>query len=965
METIQKIQKERTLLGTSILALLLTCCSPCLLAQPAPNAFIREYVAAWNQGSGGVASAVTDVNLDGLEDVVRFNQAKELQIFLQLSDGSFVMHKSFDAVNFTQWNILGIPMNSDRWLDWVSSGNRSGINYWTSDSTGSYEYLLDFRYRFLAQGASALDINGDGSLDLFFCSDYSENYTLNSSGQFPFDSVNMIPQSHPDPDFRAGNYASVWEDINGDGQPDLYLSKCFSFAVHPSDPRRINQLYLSQSDGSYRESAHDWNIADSAQSWAAAFADVNNNGLMDLLVINHDEPAALYMNRGDYYERSEAFEDLGLQFQSIQVIAQDFDCDGYVDFLITGEKATVLMNQKGNGFIERPELLGRYRTSISSAQTGDFNGDGYLDIYATRHGLINNSSGQDDILLMNAFTSQENHFIRFQIIDSTHYSMSGIQVKARVFSDLGMQSRTLRVGESYGLCGSNILHFGLGNNSSVDSVVFDWPNGRTETYFPSLVNTTYLYTSGVGLRAEKEVAFSHSCFEFGDTSQILELNEDSPDLSIYHNDREISFAQSQNLNETGRYFWFDRDASGAWIRAKASLLAPAAPPITNLSHTGSIALCNREQIMIEPQNHENFMYWNTGDTSPTLRIDQAGIYEAVFSSCSDTFVSDPLEVSVLPEIHLTVENDTVGKGERAMLRADGENIRWYENADSEAALQEGSNVFIISQLDRDTALYAESREFFSRDEVSIGPVIDENNLKITDPWFSAEIEFAVQSHCELKQISVHTIDSGRREFQLLNALGQVIERKTFNLDSNQEYTIDLGWELLPDALYSLRTGAAINFEEFEVLGPQLYSIDLGNFSFPFGDGQHITITGTNGGLQEFYYFSNWIIQPPSDTCISERKAVKGIIDSTVSSPQAFELPIRVFPNPASDRITVKGTKPGAGTLIIRDSYGKLVYESSWDGISKVIPCHSWPSGMYILSAEQEGVHNREVFIITH
>lgn len=965
METLQKTQKERTLLEKNVLILFFICCAAILPAQTESYEFTREYVEAWKQGGGGVASAVTDVNLDGLEDVVRFNQAKELQIFLQLPDGSFQMHQSFDALNFTQWNILGFPMNDDRWLDWVSSGNRSGINYWTSDSTGGYEYLLDFRYRFLAQGASALDITGNDSLDLFFCSDYSENYTLSSSGQLPFDSLSIIPQSHPDPDFRAGNYASVWEDINGDGQADLYLSKCFSSAVHPSDPRRINQFYLSQSDGSYLESAHDWNVADSAQSWAASFADVDNDGLMDLLVINHDAPAALYMNRGDHFERSQAFEDLGLQFQSIQVIAQDFDCDGYVDFLVTGEKATVLMNQKGSGFVERPELLGRYTTSISSAQTGDFNQDGYLDIFATRHGLINNPRNQDDILLSNPFHSSGNHFIRFQIIDSTHYTMSGIQVKARLFSDLGMQSRTLRVGESYGLCGSNILHFGLGENSSIDSVVFDWPGGRSETYFPNEVNTTYLYTSGVGLSAEREVLFPHECFGPGDTTQILELDESSPDLNIYHNDMEISFLQSQNLHQTGRYFWVDRDESGAWMRAKATSLAPPSPANTTLSQSGNIALCKRQEIVIEPLNHENFLYWNTGDTSPTLTIDEAGIYEAVFRNCADTFVSDPLEVSILPEIDLSVENDTVNRGERAMLRARGENIRWYENEDSEVALQEGSTVFIISQLDRDTTLYAESREFFSSDEVAIGPVIEEDNLKMTDPWFSAEIEFVAHTNCELKQISVHTIDSGRREFQLLNPLGERIERKTFNLDSNQEYTIDLGWELEAGKLYSLTTNVGINLEEFGFQGPQLYSIELGDNAFPIGDGEHITITGTNRGIQEFFFFSEWVIQPPADTCTSERKPVRGVIDPTVSIARAFDSQLRVFPNPASDQITVERLHTARGILTVRDSYGKMIFESSWNGSRKVIPCHSWPSGMYILSLDQAGVQDREVFMITH
>jgi len=965
METIQKITKYQTLLEKVRILLCISILIGIYCVHAQSQSFSRQYIDELRRGSGGVAVAVTDVNLDGLEDIVRFNNARELQILLQLPDGEFEMHESFAPLVFRQWNILGLPLNEDRWLDWISAGNDSGVNYWISDSIGGYEYLLDNRYKFFAQGSNAIDFDESGSLDIFMCSDLSENYTLKNEDGIPFDRERVLPPSHPDSFFRSGNYGSVWEDINEDGKPDLYISKCSIFANHPSDPRRINQFYISQPDGSYIEVAQEWNIADSAQSWASAFADVDNDGLMDLLVINHDEPAALYMNQGDEFQKSQAFEELNLQFNSVQVLARDFDCDGHVDFLITGERATILLNDQEGGFSEHADLLGRYQNSISSAQIGDFNQDGYLDIFSTRHGLYNNPQDRDDILLLNPFSSTKNNFIRFQIVDSSYFKMSGTQVEVRLYSDLGMQRRTLRVGESYGVCGSNILHFGIGEDSAVDSVVFTWPGGKKESYIPPQVNTLFLYTAGVGMRAERELEFANSCFSVGDTTRILGIDPRSDDLRLYYNENEWNYGENQGVSEEGRYFWIDRDSSGAWFRASPLYLSADIDIDSRLNFSGELEVCGRDALFLEPLNSEHFLFWNTGEMNSTLMVEEPGLFQAIFSHCGDTVLSEWVDVDYRPDITIRAINDTVGIGTRAMLRAVGSDINWYEFEDSEVPLQRGSGLFIISQLDRDTVLFAESQMQFERKDLNVGPLISEENSALPNPWFNAQIEFTALSDCRLKEITVRAVEAGRREFILRNLDGQVIERSGFSLDSHTIHKIDLGWNLSGGTSYVLTTDGAINFSEFDFSGPQLYQVDQDSFDYPYTDGEYISITGTNGGIDEFYYYSNWVIEVPPDTCASERVPVRGIIDSSLSgSSRAGHSALEVFPNPAADFVMVKVSGIENGLLQFRSADGRKVFEGVMNRGAHRIPCHSWPAGMYIAHFEQGNTSAQKlVFIV--
>jgi hypothetical protein len=617
----------------------------------------------------------------------------------------------------------------------------------------------------------------------------------------------------------------------------------------------------------------------------------------------------------------------------------------------------VLINDGTGQFTTHPDLLGIYQHSLSTAQIGDFNQDGYLDIFAARHNLYNNPGPREDIVLLNPYYDNGNNFIRFQILDSAVYRMDGIQVRAQLFSQHGMQTRTLRVGESYGVCGSNILHFGLGSDPKVDSVVFEWPGGDIETYYPQEVNELYLYTRGTGIRKELVPSASVLCITPGDSVQLDHIDEQPRDLTVYRNEVEISYRPNEGLLEPGRYFWVGRDDSGAWIRNKPMILSGHLDVDTRLTFEGQQDLCHNEIISLRPADPARFLYWNTGKSQPELFIDKEGLYRAAFSNCQDTVFSDSLSVSIRSEISISAQNDTVARGERAVLRASGNQVYWYEDIDDITALQSGSSIFLINSLERDTVFYVASRQFFERPNLSLGPTIDQENAKAPNPWFNPAMEFSVLSDCQLKEITVRAAVDGERSFVLSDFNGQILQRYSTSLEADSNYRLPLNWTLEQGNDYILSTDASVNFDEFNVSGPQLYQPDLSSVHFPYSDGEFLSITGTNGGLNEFYSFTNWVIEVPPDTCFSERIAVRGIVEQSVSDELtgSSENISRVYPNPAQDHIFIWHHRAKDRKLEVFSIDGKRVYDKKLSTARERISTAGWPTGLYLFN-----IHDGEV-----
>ena len=185
---------------------------------------------------------------------------------------------------------------------------------------------------------------------------------------------------------------AAWVDFDNDGLYDL-------FCAGIGDP---HSLYRNKGGGVFTDVTSDTGLQDPRGGWAALAADFDNDGDEDLYVTRDGWMGrglnSLYLNEG-----SVSFADAGVRLgvadgsDSFTAAAADYDKDGYLDIYVANGVSTpegspnVLYHNKGNGYFEEISLqagVANSGNSIGSAW-GDYNGDGYPDLYVANYGNPN------------------------------------------------------------------------------------------------------------------------------------------------------------------------------------------------------------------------------------------------------------------------------------------------------------------------------------------------------------------------------------------------------------------------------------------------------------------------------------------------------------------------------------------------------------------------------------------------
>lgn len=257
---------------------------------------------------------------------------------------------------------------------------------------------LDFFYVYNGGGVAVGDLNGDGRSDLYFAGNAVSNRLYLNQGDFQFQEVTDA----------AGVAASdVWStgvtlvDINQDGRTDLYVS-----VGGPSDvvDGRANRLFVNQGVGpngipTFRERAEEYGIADSSYSTHAAFFDSDQDGDLDLYVLNtttvrnRNRPGApsdsnldrFYRNDGDG-TFSEVSAEVGITQTGfgLGLAISDMNRDGWPDVYVANDLHTrdrLYLNDGDGTFTDRSRRYLRHQSySAMGVDVADVNNDARSDI---------------------------------------------------------------------------------------------------------------------------------------------------------------------------------------------------------------------------------------------------------------------------------------------------------------------------------------------------------------------------------------------------------------------------------------------------------------------------------------------------------------------------------------------------------------------------------------------------------
>ena len=220
------------------------------------------------------------------------------------------------------------------------------------------------------------DFDGDGDIDLYsgtydpITSSYKHYLFKNSMGQFT-DVANEAGLKHKGNESSAG-----FADFDNDGFFDLYIVK---------DGGDI--LYKNIAEGKFDDITSESKIESKQGGNDVLFFDMDHDGDLDLYRLTSDNNIML-LNKSDgsFEDQSHKMGVYNKGTISRDAVFGDFDEDEDIDLIVVNENASNIFysNQRQGYFKDITESSGLKSTGGSSSITaGDYNNDGFLDLFIT------------------------------------------------------------------------------------------------------------------------------------------------------------------------------------------------------------------------------------------------------------------------------------------------------------------------------------------------------------------------------------------------------------------------------------------------------------------------------------------------------------------------------------------------------------------------------------------------------
>lgn len=229
-----------------------------------------------------------------------------------------------------------------------------------------------------AAGAVFADYDGDGWLDLLVTGvNESPSSLLRNMGNGHFKDVTaesgLASLKH--------SFSASFADYDRDGDLDLYVA-------HWAPPQNSAQLWRNNGDKTFSDITQQAGLSDNGMNdFAANFADIDNDGWLDLLIAADFDTSQIYRNnqKGGFEEITT--DDITDE-NGMGTAVGDYDNDGDLDWFVSsidsgGISGNRLYQNRGDGtFADVTEKTAvRYGGWAWGSCFADFNQDGYLDIF--------------------------------------------------------------------------------------------------------------------------------------------------------------------------------------------------------------------------------------------------------------------------------------------------------------------------------------------------------------------------------------------------------------------------------------------------------------------------------------------------------------------------------------------------------------------------------------------------------
>lgn len=263
-----------------------------------------------------------------------------------------------------------------------------------------------------SMGAVFGDYDNDGHLDLYVIK-WGCNVLFHANGDGTFTEV-----TEPSGTGDCGNANGViFIDYDNDGDLDLYIGNYFPYVdlwhlentriMHDAFETAVNGganvLYRNNDDGTFTDVAAELGIADSGWTLDVGCGDIDNNGTMEIFTANDFGPDRLYAYQGENGFVNISNEAIGIDTRKgMNAEFGDYNNDGWLDIYVANistdgflEEGNVLHENLGDGsFVDVAVETNCWDGGWGwGSKFMDFDNDGDLDIYAV-NGFV--SAGEEE-----------------------------------------------------------------------------------------------------------------------------------------------------------------------------------------------------------------------------------------------------------------------------------------------------------------------------------------------------------------------------------------------------------------------------------------------------------------------------------------------------------------------------------------------------------------------------------------
>ena len=843
----------------------------------------------------GISTAMADVNGDGIDDIVRVTSRNILEVNFSSGNRVTLQLEQYDAsIPSEAWNIT-IGNLDNKGPNEIALGTvyKGGYIFTYNEQAQTLELLQTTAKDFYSQGSNFVDINNDGHLDWFVCDDEAANEIfLNDGTGLLMEADDFIDMSTHVKSDNSGNYASDWVDIDSDGDLDCYISKCRSAAKEKTDPRRINQLFINDGNNNFTEEAEKYNLAIGAQTWATNFGDLDNDGDLDAIVINHGDNWNLLENIDNktFVDRPELIN--RLHGFAIQCILRDFDNNGYLDILVTGSNQYMWFNYGDMNFelVRKPF---RFYTATNFA-VGDINGDGFTDAYVAHTSGYNDPGHVDDLLYLNQ--ANDNNWAGIRLVGNTS-NHNGIGARIRAYTpSTGWQIRDVRSGESYGIMNSLNSIFGLADQKSIEKLEVHWPSGQVDKFQDIEVGKYYTVTEGTCITADESASVENNGILCTDSSIMLEGKVGSKNKWSTGEDLE-----QIEVKKDGLYTMISSSDDGCITKVLAINIKQQKDIIyaTTIKSSDAVA-CAGAEILLEAQAGVSYE-WSTGETTRSIYADETATYEVKITDECGMEHSALKQMILLDPTPQNIVNDTVAKGATATLQAVGKNLKWYQSETEDKEFHRGE-ILEMTDVQESQTFYLEGDDEYTFDSELTGQSKWTGTTRYGDVDLNGGMYFEVRENTVLESVEVYTDSIGERTIQIFDENRDTILVKIFDLKVGKNI-LDFDLELTPGRNYFITTDVYKNFETFGFYGPRLQRSNT-ETNYPYRSSDILWVTNSAFGPQFMHYFYNWKVRKPDIHCVSERIPVSIVLDISSSTVEEELIGLQLYPNPTSQKLII-------------------------------------------------------------